>query len=335
MDLFIDNLPVIFVFLMGLSMLMYGLLDGYDLGVGILSIIPSQRKHKDQMIASIGPFWDANETWLVLGVGLLLVAFPKAHGIILGNLYIPVFFMLAGLIFRGVAFDFRAKSRPQTQHLWDFAFFGGSLLTSLSQGYMLGFYITGFDQNTLSIIFSIIVSICLTIAYILIGANWLIYKTEGDLQIKAIKWARVSLVGAVLCVALVSLGTPIANQHIFLKWFSMPNFLFLSPIPILTGLLILLMGYFLFLKMPLKKDNYSFLPFMVTIIISVLCFIGLAYSFYPYIIPTTLTIQEAASDRSSLIVLFIGACIALPALFGYTFLVYKIFSGKVTKLSYD
>ena len=335
MNIILDNLPLVFVALMGISMLMYGLLDGYDLGVGILSILPSNRSQKDKMISSIGPFWDANETWLVLGVGILLVAFPKAHGVILGHLYIPIFFMLAGLIFRGVAFDFRAKSKPQIQHLWDYAFFGGSLVTSLSQGYMLGLYITGFNEAILSMIFSFLISICLTIAYILIGANWLILKTEGELQLLAIKWARYSLIGAVLCVALVSIGTPATNYYIFEKWFSMPAFLYLSPIPFITGLLILLMGYLLFLKLPFHEDRFAWLPFVLTVIISILCFIGLAYSFFPYIIPTKMTIYQAASSKSSLVILLIGASISLPALFGYTFLAYKIFSGKVDKLSYD
>jgi cytochrome d ubiquinol oxidase subunit II len=184
------GLPYLFAFLMGLSMLIYGLLDGYDLGVGILSYFEKNKKNKDTMIASIGPFWDANETWLVLGVGILLIAFPLAHGIILTNLYLPVFLMLVGLIFRGVAFDFRAKAKDHYKKHWDTAFSAGSLLTALAQGYMLGFYIVGFKLTVETFIFSCLVGVSLAIGYCLIGANWLIMKTSEELQKKSIRWAK-------------------------------------------------------------------------------------------------------------------------------------------------
>ncbi len=328
-------LAYVFAFLMGLSMLIYGLLDGYDLGVGILSFYAKDKKESDQMVSSIGPFWDANETWLVLGVGILLVAFPKAHGIILSNLYIPVFIMLIGLIFRGVAFDFMSKSDNRHKKDWYYAFFAGSLTTALAQGYMLGSYIIGFNLETLnSKLFVFIVSISLAVGYCLIGANWLIMKTTGELQKKSIQWAKLSLMGAIICIALVSLGTPISNQTIFNKWFIFPNFYYLSLIPLSTIILVIWM-YLLLKKLPYTKDRYCWLPFFLTIVIAIFCFIGLAYSFFPFIIPNEMLIIQASAAYSSLMIIFIGALIVLPILFGYTFFVYKVFQGKTSDLNYD
>ena len=324
-----------FAFLMGLSMLIYGLLDGYDLGVGILSYYAKDKKESDQMVSSIGPFWDANETWLVLGVGILLVAFPKAHGIILSNLYIPVFIMLIGLIFRGVAFDFMSKSDNRHKKDWYYAFFAGSLTTALAQGFMLGSYIIGFEIDTLnSKLFVFTVSISLAVGYCLIGANWLIMKTTGDLQKKAIQWSKLSLVGAIICIALVSIGTPISNLTIFNKWFVLPNFYYLSLIPLLTIFFVLWM-YLLLNKLPYSDDRYCWLPFVLTIIISILCFVGLVYSFFPFIIPNEMLIVQASAANSSLMIIFVGALIVLPILLGYTFFVYKVFHGKTTDLRYD
>ena len=171
-------LPVVFLGLMGLAMLIYVLLDGYDLGVGLL-LHRASDEHKDTMIASIGPFWDANETWLVLGVGILLIAFPKAHGMVLTALYLPVALMLVGLILRGVAFDFRVKARADHKPLWNRAFFAGSGLAALSQGWMLGRYITGFAEGVEFTLFAAAISLLLPAAYVLLGAAWLILKTEG------------------------------------------------------------------------------------------------------------------------------------------------------------
>jgi cytochrome bd ubiquinol oxidase subunit II len=327
-------LPLTFAFLMGLSMLIYGLLDGYDLGVGILSKLVSSREEKNQMIASIGPFWDANETWLVLGVGILLVAFPKAHGIILSNLYIPVFIMLIGLIFRGIAFDFRMKAQDRYKIYWDNAFFYGSLTTALAQGYMLGSYIVGFKDSWQANIFSLLVSVGVTVGYCLIGANWLIMKTENNLQKKAVKWAKLSLYGAIICIFLVSVGTPGASIRIFDKWFSYPFFLYLSVIPLSTALLIFWMHHIL-KKLPQRKDAQCWLPFALTIGVAILCFSGLAYSFYPFIVPGEMLIIQAAAATSSLKIILVGALIVLPILFGYTFLAYRIFHGKSSALNYD
>ena len=193
-------LPVYFAYLLVISIYAYFLLGGFDTGVGLLLPYVTNKKIKNEWINTTAPFWDANETWLVLGVGILLIAFPKAHGVILSSLYLPVFVMLIGLIFRGIAFDFRSKAKEKYQKFWDQAFFGGSLLTALAQGYMLVFYIVGFNSSLTTIIFSLIVSIGVTIGYCLIGANWLIMKTEDDLQIKSVRWAKISLIGAVFCI---------------------------------------------------------------------------------------------------------------------------------------
>ena len=183
-EAFYPYLPLIFAGVMGLSILIYVVLDGFDLGVGIL-FAATPVEHRDKMIASIGPFWDANETWLVLAIGLLLVAFPSAHGVILSALYLPVAIMLIGLIARGVAFEFRAKARAEEKWLWNRVFFAGSLVTALAQGYMLGAYVLGLEFNWTAAAFGTLVAICLTATYAAIGAAWLIYKSEGELQILA------------------------------------------------------------------------------------------------------------------------------------------------------
>lgn len=326
-------LPYTFAFLMGLSMLIYACLDGYDLGVGMLTD-SADADEKDRMIASIGPFWDANETWLVLGVGLLLVAFPAAHGIVLTELYLPVALMLFGLIFRGVAFDFRAKVPYQKKWRWNTAFFLGSLLTALSQGYMLGGYITGFADGWGPFLFSCLIALAVASGYCLIGACWLILKCEGKLQKKAVNWARYHLFNTCIGIALVSIATPLVSERIFEKWFTLPEFLFLAPIPLITGALIV--GLYLMLnKMPFKNDDYAWAPFIMTLGIYVLCFGGLGYSFFPYIIPDQMKIVEAASAPESLIIILVGALIVLPVLIGYTALAYYIFQGKARDLSYD
>lgn len=327
-------LPLSFAALMGLSMLIYAVLDGYDLGVGILMKTATDDE-KDKMIGSIGPFWDANETWLVLGVGLLLVAFPMAHGIILSNLYLPVAFMLIGLIMRGVAFDFRSKARVEYKNRWNNTFFAGSLLTALSQGYMLGSYILGFEKGWDAIAFSMLVGMCVAAGYSLIGAGWLIMKTEGDLQLKAIRWARYALWGTAIGIALVSLATPLVSPRIFEKWFAFPNLFLLAPIPLVTGGLIVALEIVL-RKLPRPGDAWCWIPFASTVAIFILCFHGLAYSFFPYIVPDQLTIMDAAaSSTGSLMIILVGALVVLPCLLGYTFLAYKIFHGKTGELRYD
>lgn len=335
MDLLVTEghwLAFAFAFLMGLSILLYVILDGYDLGVGIL-LRGATDDEKDKMIASIGPFWDANETWLVLGVGILLVAFPIAHGTILTALYLPTAIMLIALILRGVSFDFRAKVLASHKHLWDKSFFIGSLLAALAQGYMLGLYIMGFEQTLSSHLFGMLAGVCVAAGYSFIGAGWLIMKTDGDLQKKAVRWARISLWLTALGIGLVSLATPLVNERIFDKWFSIPNIVLLAPIPIITGMVILLVDYTL-RKLPLPQDRFAWVPFAGAVSTFVLCFHGLAYSFYPYIVPEKMTIYGAAAAPESLMIIFVGAMFVLPCIIGYTIFAYRVFWGKVQDLRY-
>ena len=327
-----DWLPVVFTALMGLSMLLYVVLDGYDLGVGML-LRQADDAQKDTMIASIGPFWDANETWLVLGVGLLLVAFPMAHGTILGALYLPVAFMLVGLILRGVAFDFRVKVHAEHKPLWNIAFYAGSLLAALSQGFMLGLYITGLQYNLVGVAFGIVIALCLVAGYMLLGSGWLIMKTEGELRARAIAWGRRSLWFTGIGIVAVSLATPLVSPRIFEKWFSLPNLFFLMPIPLLTGLL-----FMACLRALVKLGNGStkkeWVPFVATIGMFVLAFGGLAFSIFPYLVIDQMTLWEAASAPGSLKIMLFGAVVTLPVIIAYNIYSYRVFWGKTSELNY-
>ncbi len=326
-------LPLIFAGLMGLAILIYVVLDGFDLGIGILFAAAGDDE-KDTMIAAIGPFWDANETWLVLAVGLLLVAFPAAHGIILTALYLPVFVLLVGLILRGVAFDFRAKVPAGRKHRWNRIFFAGSLIASLAEGYMLGVYVLGLDTGPWAMAFGLLVALCLAAAYAAMGAAWLIYKTEGELQKKAVLWLRGALVLTALGMAAVSRATPFASARIFDKWFVWPEMLYLSPLPILSGILFIRLWWQTF-HMPKPDDRNALSPFLTLAAIFTLGFCGLAWSFYPFVVPDRLTIWQAASAPESLTVILIGTAVVLPVIVFYSFYAYRVFSGKATDLTYD
>lgn len=338
MDMFADGkwLPIVFLGLMGISMLAYVILDGYDLGVGIL-LRRANDEQKDVMISSIGPFWDANETWLVLGVGILLVAFPMAHGVILTALYLPVAAMLLGLILRGVAFDFRVKAQAQHKPLWNMVFFAGSLLASFSQGVMLGLYITGFQYGALSLLFALITGLCLCAGYALLGSGWLLMKTSGDLQQRAVGWARRSLWLTAIGIAAISLVTPMVSQRIFEKWFTLPYLFMLMPIPLATLVLFLVIDRAL-RRLPKRlaegNEYGAWVPFAATVGIFLLAFYGLAYSLFPYLVVDRIDIWQAASAPESLMIILIGAAIVLPAIFGYTIYAYRVFWGKARPLTY-
>ena len=335
MEIF-DNgqwLPLAFAALMALAVLIYAILDGYDIGVGILTRFADSRE-RDVMISSIGPFWDANETWLVLAVGLLLIAFPAANGIVLTNLYLPVALMLFGLILRGVSFDFRAKAKVDHKDRWDIAFAAGSFLMAVSQGYMVGSYVLGFEHSLISLIFCLVVGLSVASAYGLIGASWLIMKTEGALQQKSIAWAATCLRGTVVGIALVSLASPIASEHVFTRWFTYPDVLILAPVPII---MLVLVGWLevVLRELPSCPDCKCWVPFAMTAGIFLLSLVGLCYSFYPYIVPGQLKIVDAASAPESLLIILVGALIVLPFMIGYTIFAYKVFHGKTKELSYN
>ncbi len=330
-------LPLVFALIMALAMLAYVILDGYDLGVGVLLRRADDEAQQDTMIASIGPFWDANETWLVLGVGVLLVAFPVAHGVILGALYLPVALMLVGLTLRGVAFDFRVKAQAQYKPLWDRAFQLGSLLAGWSQGFMLGGLITGFQPGLWNQLFSALIGLCLVAAYALLGATWLIMKTEGALQLKAVAWAKGSWWLTAAGVAAISLMTPLVSSRIFDKWFSLPNVVLLMPIPLATVVLFWVMAQSL-KRLPLRftqGNQYGAgVPFACTVGVFLLAFYGLAYSLFPWLVMDRLTLWQAASDTEALWVIFWGVVVVLPVIVGYTIFAYRVFWGKTTALRY-
>jgi cytochrome d ubiquinol oxidase subunit II len=292
---------------------------------------------KDIMIASIGPFWDANETWLVLGVGVLLVGFPMAHGVILGALYLPVTLMLVALSLRGVAFEFRVKAKTHHQPLWDKTFYIGSLLASWSQGFMLGQIITGFQQDTTGYLFSALIGFCLVFAYRLLGAGWLIMKTEGTLQLRAVAWAKNSLWLTAAGVLAISLATPLVSQRIFEKWFSFPNLLMLLPIPLMT------LGLFMVIRRSVYRLPTRFaqgnqygagVPFASTVGVFLLSFYGLAYGLFPWLVIDKINIWQAASSTEALLAIFYGVVVVLPVIIGYTVFAYRVFWGKSTQLRY-
>jgi cytochrome d ubiquinol oxidase subunit II len=337
MDLFGDPgtwLPLAFAGLMGVSILLYVVLDGYDLGVGILTPLAHDEEARDMMVASIGPFWDANETWLVLAVGLLLVAFPAAHGMILSTLYLPVFVMLVGLILRGVSFEFRVKARARRKRMWNAAFFAGSLMTALSQGFMLGLYVMGLQFTVWTLLFATLCAVALALGYAFIGATWLILKAEKQLQVDAVRWAKECIWGLAVGIGAISLASPLVSERIWEKWFSWPEALWLSPLP-LASLALLFLLWRSIHHLPGEGDRWAWAPFASALGLFTLAFAGLAYSFYPYVVPDRLTIYDAASAPESLFIILIGACVVVPTIIGYTILSYWVFRGKTRALRYD
>lgn len=329
-------MPIVFMGVMGLAMLAYVILDGYDLGVGVLMRRGSD-DDKDAMIASIGPFWDANETWLVLGIGILLTVFPLAHGVILQALYLPVALMLVGLTLRGVAFDFRVKARAQHKPAWNRVFYAGSLLASWSQGYMLGALITGFATGWAATAFSAAIGLALVAAYCLMGAGWLIIKTEGALQLKAVHWARSSLAFTAAGIAAISVATPWVSASIFDKWFAFPNIVLLLPIPLATLVLLGVISRSL-KRLPVRlaegNEYGAWVPFGATVGVFLLSFYGLAYSLFPWLVIDRITVWQGTISASSMGVILVGACIVLPVIVGYTVFAYRVFWGKSTALKY-
>jgi cytochrome d ubiquinol oxidase subunit II len=324
---------LIFTFLMGFAILAYVVLDGFDLGVGMLMAAASDEEQK-VMVSSIGPFWDANETWLVLGVGILLVAFPVAHGVILGALYLPVVMMLVGLMFRGVAFEFRIKAAGWHRELWNWLFWFGSFVASFAQGFMLGRYVTGFHAGFGYFLFCVLVGAALCGGYVLLGAAWLVFKTEGELQHRSMAWAKWGLLWVALGVALVSLATPMLSETIRLKWFDFPRTLGLMILPALT----LALGVFVWIdlrKLQRGESQRDWLPFVAAMSVFALSFLGLAYSLFPFVVIDRLTIWQAAAHPSSLKFILIGTVIVVPLIVVYTVFVHRVFWGKAQAGLYE
>ncbi len=331
------DLPLVFAVLMGAAVLLYVVLDGYDLGVGML-MPAATAPEQELMVASIGPFWDANETWLVLGVGILLVAFPLAHGEILAALYLPAVIMLVGLMLRGVAFEFRVKADGWHRELWNWLFWLGSFVASFAQGLMLGRYVTGFESGFLYYLFALLTGAALCGGYVLLGASWLVMKTSGELQAKALAWTRWGLAWVALGVALVSLATPLVSATVQAKWFAqfpfVPRSYWLALLPLAT---LAAGGWVWRATGRLRKDAAApdWTAFAGAMTIFTLAFTGLAYSIFPYVVIDRITLWQAASHPSALKMVLIGVAIVLPFLLAYTVFAHRVFRGKARAALYD
>ncbi|NTS76311.1 cytochrome d ubiquinol oxidase subunit II [Catenovulum sp. SM1970] len=324
------TLALIYAGLMALAVLLYAMLDGYDLGVGMMLPLYNQAD-SDTMIASIGPFWDANETWLVLAIGVLLIAFPFAHSLILKALYLPAAIMLIGLILRGVAFDFRAKAAFSHKPTWDKVFKAGSFIAAASQGFMLGLYVMGFEYNLNTISFALLSALGVCAAYCFIGSAWLVMKTEGELQQRALRYCKRTLVICFAGIVVVSITNLLIDPNITERWFSMPYALVLLPIPLIC------LALFIYAWQQLKVIDQSknqARPFVAACAIFTFTFVGLAVSFYPYVVPNQMTIYQSVAAAESLNFLLYGALFVIPTILAYTLYSYRVFWGKVEDLRY-
>ncbi|WP_295558025.1 cytochrome d ubiquinol oxidase subunit II [uncultured Hyphomicrobium sp.] len=323
-------LPLIWIAVLGVAVALYVVLDGFDLGIGILFPFSPEEAHRDQMMNSVAPFWDGNETWLVMGGGGLLVAFPLAYSIIMPAVYLPVIIMLLALVFRGVAFEFRWVAKPHHQ-LWDIAFAGGSIVAAFMQGVILGALLHGIEVNNNAYAggtfdwltpFSLLTGAAVVAGYALLGATWLVMKTDGAVQARARAQAKQLLPVVLVALGIVSLWTPLAIPRIHERWFTLPNFFFLAPVPVLTV-------YAAWSCWSGLRSRHDTRPFISTIAVFLLGFLGLAVSNLPYIVPPSLDVWQAAAHPSSQLFMLIGTLVLLPIILAYTVFVYYTFRGKV------
>lgn len=330
------DLPLIWGVLIATAVFLYVLLDGFDLGCGILFPFAPSDKCRNKIMNSIAPFWDGNETWLVLGGGGLFAAFPVAYAILMPALYLPVILMLLGLIFRGVAFEFRFKTEGKDRKLWDVSFHVGSLLAAFMQGAILGNFVQGVEVTGRGFSggpldwangFAMLTGVALIFGYALIGATWLIWKCEKETQAWARRVANYVFVFVLLAMGIVSLCMPFIDEPIADLWFSMPNILLLAPIPLLT------LGAFFMLWRDLHSER-EVRPFLLTIAIFLLGYIGLGVSMFPWIVPFSFTIWDAAAVSTSQSILLVGTVIFLPIILAYTAYSYYVFRGKTSDKSY-
>ena len=325
----IDLVPI-WTVILGVSVFMYVLLDGFDLGVGILFPFAPDDVSRDTMMGSVAPVWDGNETWLVMGGIGIFAAFPAAFSIIFSALYFPVLAMLLGLVFRGVAFEFRPTARTTRRH-WDRAFFWGSLVATYAQGCVLGKFVLGFQvsgrQFAGSVFdwvhpFVLAVGVGLVFGYVLLGATWIVMKTEGPLRTWAQRMARAALFGVLAFIVMVSVWTPLLHEHIAERWFSWPNIAWLAPVPVATALLAL----WLWRALAQGRDAA---PFIAAMGLFAMCYLGLAVSLFPYVVPHALTLWDAAGAPQAQAFLLIGTLFLIPIIFTYTAWSYWVFRGKV------
>jgi cytochrome d ubiquinol oxidase subunit II len=331
------DLPLIWAVIIFFGVMMYVVMDGFDLGIGILYLFVPGRHDRDVMMNTVAPVWDGNETWLVLGGAGLLAAFPLAYSVLLSALYLPLIFMLLGLIFRGVAFEFRFKALDHERHVWDKAFIGGSFAAAFFQGVALGAYIRGIPMNHHTYVggpldwiapFPLMTGVGVVIAYTLLGSTWLIMKTEGELQRRMLRVTRPLTWLLLAAIAAVSIWTPLADSAIAARWFSLPNLFWFAPVPLLLGLAVLL----LLRSLPgLHEDREPHaMPFVCALAVIFLGYTGLAISIWPNIIPPNISIWDASSPPQSQGFTLIGTLLIVPMILGYTAWSYYVFRGKVT-----
>ncbi|NBC33841.1 MAG: cytochrome d ubiquinol oxidase subunit II [Alphaproteobacteria bacterium] len=325
-------LPLIWSALIAFAVAMYVIMDGFDLGVGILFDAPQEEAWRDKMMLSVAPIWDGNETWLVLGGGGLLAVFPLAYALLLPALYLPLIVMLIALVFRGVAFEFRFKA-VKHKGVWNRSFHYGSLVATFAQGMVLGAFVQGFAVEGRSFAggmfdwltpFSILTGACLVAGYGLLGACWLVMKTEGALEAWARHWAQRFLVAVIVGMAAVSLWVPFLSPEIADRWFSFPNIVMLLPVPALTAVVALALFRTL-------RTGRTGTPFALTIVLFLLGYLGLAISLFPYLVPPDVTIWEAAAHSSSQMFALVGFIVVIPIILGYTAYTYWVFRGKVAE----
>ena len=325
------DLPIIWVIIIGFGLMMYVIMDGFDLGIGILFPFVRGREDRDVMVNTVAPVWDGNETWLVLGGAGLMAAFPLAYAVILSALYLPIVLMLAGLIWRGVGFEFRFKADEAHKPFWDKAFAWGSYIATYFQGVALGAFINGiavrdgaYAGGALDWLtpFSLFTGLGLVVAYALLGSTWLILKTEGRLQRLMVGLARPIVLALLLVIGLVSLWTPLVHPLVAARWFTLPNLYFFAPVPILvlvtTGLILRV----------LKRPTHA-APFLLSLVLVFLGYSGLAISVWPNIVPPDISIRAAAAPPQSMGFTLVGALFIIPIILTYTAWSYSVFHGKV------
>lgn len=326
------DLSIIWAVIIFFGVFMYIVMDGFDLGIGILFPFVPDRHERDVMMNTVAPVWDGNETWLVLGGAALLAAFPLAYSVILTALYLPLILMLLGLIFRGVAFEFRFKARDHERHVWDKAFIGGSFTAAFFQGVALGAYIDGFPMQGHVYVghvldwlrpFPLLCGLGVIVAYGLLGSTWLIMKTEGDLQRRMLQLTRPLLALVVAAIGAVSVWTPFVNPSVTARWFSFPNMLWFAPVPVLLAVSVVLLLRFI------SANSQHHGAFATALAIVFLGYTGLAISIFPNIIPPSITIWDAASSPQSQGFTLVGTLFIIPFILGYTIWSYYVFRGKV------
>jgi cytochrome d ubiquinol oxidase subunit II len=326
------ELSLIWALIIAFSVMMYVVMDGFDLGIGMLYPFFREREDRDVMMNTVAPIWDGNETWLVLGGAGLFAAFPLAYSVVLSAVYLPLIFMLIGLIFRGVAFEFRFKASEHWRHVWDKAFIGGSLVATLAQGVVLGTFIEGlpvrdgqFAGGSLDWLapFPIFCGVGLVVAYCLLGCTWLIMRTEGPLQERMHDLARPLALVLLVVIGIVSLWTPLAHEAIAQRWFSLPNLFWFLPVPLLV-----LLTFQQLLRSVANYDNAK--PFVLTLVLIFLGYAGLGISLWPHIVPPSITFWDAAAPPQSQGFTLVGALLIIPFILAYTAWSYYVFRGKVT-----